>query len=65
MAKELLPEGRETMPKQLSLFGRDKQAVKILTSICTENRREAISAIVQLVIAHIRTKAVKGGRNEE
>jgi hypothetical protein len=53
------------MPKQLSLFGRDKQAVKILTSICTEKRREAISAIVQLVIAHIRTKAVKGGRNEE
>jgi hypothetical protein len=53
------------MPKQLSLFERDKQAVKILTAICAEKRREAISAIAQLVIAHIRTKAVKEGRNGE
>lgn len=53
------------MAKQLSLFERDKQAMKILTAICAEKRCEAISAIVQLVIAHIRTKAVKEGRNGE
>ena len=51
------------MPKQLSLFRRDKQAVKILTAISTEKRREAISAISQLVTAHVQAKAVKEGRN--
>jgi hypothetical protein len=51
------------MPKQLSLFKRDTQAVKILSAICIEKRREAISAVAQLLIAHIQTKAVKEGRN--
>lgn len=53
------------MAKQLSLFVRDKQAVKILTAICAEKRQMAISAIAQLIIAHIRTKAAKERNNGE